>query len=325
MAPSGPPDVAVVIPSARETRLAFALEALARQTLPRERFEIVVVRGDQPGPTVLAPADLPVRFMSVAADAGPAAKRNVGWRATTAPLVAFTDDDCRPVPEWLERLVEAAGAEGGDFILQGRTEPDPDEVQRLHGLAVTQAIPARSGWYETCNIAYPRGLLERLEGFDEQFAGPDGGAYPIGGEDTDLGLRAVAAGADERFVANAVVRHAVHSRHLGKALRDTRRWRSVPRVLARHPVQRRALQAGLFGRRAHWALLVAVLALPLRRHPLLAAAALSPYLAHHLRGYPLTPRALARAIADLPPRALVDGAEVAMTAAEAARHRVAVL
>lgn len=319
-------DVAVVIPTARrETRLAFALDALARQTFPRDRFEVVVVRGDDPGPTVNAPDELPVRFMSVAADAGPAAKRNVGWRATTAPLVAFTDDDCRPAADWLERLVDAASGEPGDFILQGRTDPDPDEIARLHGLAVTQAIPARSGWYETCNIAYSRGLLERLNGFDEVFAGTDGGAYPIGGEDTDLGLRAVAAGAQERFVADAVVRHAVHSRHLGKALRDTRRWRSVPRVLARHPVQRRALQAGLFGRRAHWAVLVAALAFPLRRRPLLAAAALTPYLAHHLRGYPLTPRAFARAIADLPPRALVDGAEVAMTAAEAARHRVAVL
>lgn len=318
--------VAVVIPTARrETRLAFALEALSRQTLPADRFEVVVVRGDEPGPTVTAPAGLPARFMSVARDAGPAAKRNLGWRATTAPLIAFTDDDCRPTPEWLERLVEAATGETGDFILQGRTEADPDERQRLHGLAVTQRIPDRSGWYETCNIAYPRALLERLDGFDEQFAGADGGSYPIGGEDTDLGLRAVAAGAHERFVAAAVVHHAVHSRHLGKALRDTRRWRSVPRVVARHPVQRQVLHAGVFGRRAHWAVLVAGMAVPLRRHPLLASAALGPYLAHHLRGYPLTARAVARAAADLPGRALVDGAEVAMTAAAAVRHRVAVL
>src|SRR5688500_9849465 len=311
LAPAGTPDVAVVIPTARrETRLAFALDALARQTVPHDSFEVVVVRGDEPGPTVTAPAGLPVRFMSVARDAGPAAKRNVGWRATSAPLIAFTDDDCRPAPDWLERLVESAAREDGDFILQGRTEPDPDERQRLHGLAVTQRIPDRSGWYETCNIAYPRALLERLGGFDEDFVGADGGSYPIGGEDTDLGLRAVAAGADERFLAAAVVRHAVHSRHLGKALRDTRRWRSVPLVVARHPVQRRMLQAGLFGRRAHWAVLVAGLAIPLRRHPLLASAAVGPYLAHHMRGYPLTPRALARAVADLPGRALVDGAEV---------------
>src|SRR5687767_13784927 len=131
LASSRTPDVAVVIPTARrETRLAFALDALARQTLPADRFEVVVVRGDEPGPTVTAPAGLPVRFMSVARDAGPAAKRNLGWRATSAPLVAFTDDDCRPAPDWLERMVEAAGSEAGDFILQGRTEPDRSEERR---------------------------------------------------------------------------------------------------------------------------------------------------------------------------------------------------
>ena len=318
--------MAVVIPTARrETRLAFALDALASQTLPRERFEVVVVRADAPGPTSSAPGGLRVRFLWAAANSGPAAKRNVGWRATTAPLVAFTDDDCRPVADWLERLLSAADGRERDFLLQGRTEPDPDEIRRLHGLAVTQEISAPSGWYETCNIAYPRELLERLGGFDERFGGADAGDYPVGGEDTDLGLRALAAGAEEHFVAGAVVRHAVHSRHLAKALRDTRRWRSVPLVLERHPQQRRALAAGLFGRRAHWALLLAGLALPLRRQPLLAAAAAAPYLDHHLRGYERTPRGLARAVLDLPARALVDGAEMAVTAAAAVRHRTPAL
>jgi len=318
--------VAVVIPTARrEARLALALEALAAQTLAPERFEVVVVRAEGGGDLAPVPAGLPVRFLGAARDSGPAEKRNLGWRATTAPLVAFTDDDCRPRPDWLERLLAAASREAGGFLLQGRTEPDPDEVRRLHGLAVTQAIPQLSGWYETCNIAYPRDLLERLEGFDEAFAGADRSSYPVGGEDTDLGLRATAAGAVARFVDDAVVRHAVHSRGLARALRETRRWRSLANVLARHPGQRAALQAGLFGRRAHWAILLAALALPLRRRPPLALVAALPYLAHHLRGYPVTARGIGRGFADLPARALVDAAEVAVTAAAGARHRVPVL
>ena len=320
------PEVAVVIPTARrETRLAFALDALAAQTVPRERFEVVVVRAEGTPETTQPPPGLAVRFLSAAADSGPAEKRNAGWRAASAPLVAFTDDDCRPAPGWLEQLLAAAGQQGEDFILQGRTEPDPDEARRLHGLAISQRIPGPSDWYETCNIAYPRALLERLGGFDAEFAGRDRGDYPVGGEDTDLGLRAAAAGAELRFVPDAVVHHAVHSRHLGRALRDTRRWRSVPLVLARHPQQRQALQAGLFGRRAHWTLLLAALALPLRRRPLLALALAAPYVEHQLRGYPRTARGVARAMLDLPSRALVDSAEVAVTAAAAARHRVPVL
>lgn len=320
------PDVAVVIPTARrETRLAFALDALARQTLARQRFEVVVVRADDPGPKTPTPDGLRVRFLSAGSDSGPASKRNLGWRATEAPLVAFTDDDCRPAVDWLERLVEASPRARGDFILQGRTEPDPDELPRLYGLAVTQTISAPSSWYETCNIAYPRALLERLGGFDDAFAGPDSGDYPVGGEDTDLGLRAIAAGAEQRFVENAVVRHAVHSRHFARALRDTRRWRSVPLVLKRHPGQRAALEVGLFGRPAHRKLLVAAAAVPLRRRPLLAAAVAAPYIRHHLRHTALTPRALARDLVDLPARAVVDAVEVVVTAAAAIRHRTPVL
>ena len=316
------PDVAVVIPTARrETRLAFALEALADQTLPRERFEVIVVRAEDPGAKTEPPPGLAVRFLDASADSGPAEKRNMGWRAATAPLVAFTDDDCRPAPLWLEEIVRAQRS--GAF-LQGRTEPDPEERSLLHGLAATQSIPVRSGWYETCNIAYPRDLLERLDGFDEVF---DGGSrdYAVGGEDTDLGLRALAAGAELEFVESALVRHAVHPRHLRRALRDTRRWRSVPAVLARHPEQRMALHHGLFGRRSHSALLVAALALPLRRRPALALLAALPYFRHHVRGYPSTPRGLARAGLDLPARVLVDAVEVGVTARDAVRHRVPVL
>ena len=37
---------------------------------------------------------------------GPAKARNRGWRAAAAPLVAFTDDDCRPSTTWLQELLE---------------------------------------------------------------------------------------------------------------------------------------------------------------------------------------------------------------------------
>ena len=133
--PASEPDIAVVIPTRRrETRLAFALEALAEQSLDASRFEVIVVRdGDAAAPFAEPPDGLRVRFCTRPGVAGPTAKRNVGWRSTTAPLVAFTDDDCRPHPAWLESLL--AAADGADAFLQGRTEPDPDESHLLHGFA----------------------------------------------------------------------------------------------------------------------------------------------------------------------------------------------
>lgn len=316
LTPGRRPDVAVVIPTARrETRLAFALEALARQTLARERFEVVVVRADDSGPKTVAPDGVAVRFLTARADSSAAASRNVGWRASAAPLIAFTDDDCRPAPDWLERLVGAAGGE--DRFLQGSTEPDPDERPRLHGLAHTQSIVAPSPWYQTCNMAYPRALLERIGGFDERFAG---------GEDADLGLRAVEAGAVRVFVVDARVWHAVHSRHVWDAVRDQRVWRTIPLVVAEHPQQRRELELGVFRHSDHpRVLLAAAGALMMRRRPALALAAALPYARRRLSGYTRSPRGLARAALDLPPRALVDMTGVAFAARAALRHRTLVL
>jgi GT2 family glycosyltransferase len=314
-----PPDIAVVIPThRRETRLAFALEALAQQTLPRERFELVVVRGSVSGPRTEAPDGLPVRFLDHRAESGPAEKRNRGWRAASAPLVAFTDDDTRPHPEWLETLLAAARHAGGDgFVLQGPTLPDPDEAHLRYGLARTQEIRGPSKWFEACNIAYPRPLLERLDGFDERFSGA--------GEDTDLGLRAIEAGARPLWCEQALVWHAVHSRHLPAAMREAAAWETMPLVFRRHPTHRRALHAGVFLWPSHGRLVLAAAgALSARRRPALALAA-APYLRRHMRGYRRTPRGMARAALDLPPRLLVDAVGTAATARHAWRHRVALL
>jgi GT2 family glycosyltransferase len=307
----------VIATRRRESRLAFALEALAEQTLPHDRFEVVVVRSEAPGPKAEAPDGVDVRFLPGPPDAGPAENRNIGWPATAAPLVAFTDDDCRPAPGWLAALVEARERHP-DAILQGPTRPDPDEVPLLYGLARSQVIEGPSAWYETCNIAYPRDLLERLDGFDEVFDG--------GGEDADLGLRAVESGATREYVPEAVVWHAVHARHLWDALRDAQRWHTIPLVIARHPRQRAELELGLFWRAGHPRVLGALGgALIARRRPALALAASLPYLRRHMRGYRGGPRRLPRALVDLPARAAVDAAGVIATARAAVRHRAPVL
>src|SRR4051812_19641946 len=99
------PEIAVVVPSHdRPLRLRWLLNALEEQTLARERWELIVAH-DSTGPetaALLASHPVGARAIGFApGSAGPAAKRNAGWRAGSAPLIAFTDDDCRPPPEWL--------------------------------------------------------------------------------------------------------------------------------------------------------------------------------------------------------------------------------
>jgi GT2 family glycosyltransferase len=312
------PDIAVVVPTnGREPRLAFLLDALREQTLAGERLEVIVVRDEsQPPPFTATPDGLEVRFLTTVGSRGPTDKRNVGWRASRAPLVAFTDDDCRPSPTWLERLIDA-GEDG--HLLQGRTEPDPDELHLLRGMSRSRTVVGPSPWYPGCNVAYPRALLEQLEGFDESFT--------FGSEDTDLAVRAQELGARPRYVADALVWHAVFSRTLLSAMRDALAWPSFPLLFAKHPSYRRHLYLSVFRNERHAKVALGLMGLLLlRRRPALAALAWTPYLAEQIAGNLAPgrrgPRAVARLAMHLPARALVDSLEVGTTVAGAAAHGV---
>jgi GT2 family glycosyltransferase len=311
------PEASVVIPASRQARLAAALEALDRQTVDRDRFEVVVVRDPGAGVRVAPPGELEVRVIDGPQRANIAGLRNAGWRAARARLVVFTDDDCRPAADWLERILDAV--DGSTALIQGRTEPDPAEVHLLYGLARSQQITGLSPWSETCNMAYPRSLLECLGGFDERFSSL--------GEDTDLALRALAAGAESRYVDGAIVWHAVLPRSPATAAREAWKRNTIPLLIAVHPEQRRALYWGLFWKRSHALILLAIAGLIVSRRWRPAALAVVPWINANTQAESVSghPRRIVRHALHLAAQAGVDTTEVAATALAAARHRSLVL
>lgn len=318
------PEVSVVVPTyRRDARLAFTLEGLAEQTLDRSRFEVIVVRHEDTGLFAGLPADLDVRFITLPAP-GPAMRRNRGWREARGELVAFTDDDCRPAPGWLAGLLDAYRNGPGEFVvLEGRTEPDPDEAHLFSGLARSMEVYGPNRWYPTCNLALPRELLAALGGFDEELA--------FWGEDTDLGLRAERQGARLVYVDEAIVWHCVHVRSLRAALHDAAERHAEAEVLVRHPDQRDELYMAAFVGEEHARVTLALLGLLCaRRSPALAALAAYPYVIHKVAKRPLqpgfaTPAGLARLALDVAAGALVDATEVAMRLRTSLRKRTLVL
>jgi glycosyltransferase involved in cell wall biosynthesis len=314
------PLAAVVIPTrARETRLAFALEALSQQSLAPERFEVVIVRDeDDRGWRTPPPAGLRMRTITLPGHPPPAEKRNAGWRSSRAELIAFTDDDCRPSPGWLEGLVEAwAEAARAPLVIQGAVAPDPDEAPLLTGLARSLEVESPDGWYQTANLALPRTLLERIGGFDESLNRT--------GEDTDLALRAAAGGAEAVFAERALVWHAVHTRTLPWALRDVARADGVAELIRRHPDLRRRVFLRFFWKRSHAALCLALAGLALGR-PRGALLAGLPYLASNYdRSVPPSPKHVAAVALHLPSRFLLDLFETLQTARGALRSRTPLL
>ena len=245
-------DLAVVVPTRDRAARLRALLA----SLDGEDVELLVVDDGSRDETAGLLRAAGVDHLRLEPSRGPAAARNAGWRRTSAPLVAFVDDDCVVQPGWAAAIA-AAAARRDDVLVVGRTEPDPRELHLLGAFARTQSVERAGPYFQTCNIAYPRALLERLDGFDEAFA--------HFGEDTDLGHRALAAGAEPLFAGDAVVQHAVHDVGPAGLVRGSQRWADAVRLLQRHPELRRTLWLGLFWKRSHAPLLAAAAALALRR------------------------------------------------------------
>ena len=316
----------VVASHDRPLRLRWLLNALEEQTLDRGAWEVVVAH-DSAGPETeellrshpLAKAGV-LRHLTFAPGPGPAAKRNAAWRLARGETVLFTDDDCRPPPEWLAGALAAAGRHPG-AIVQGTTRVDPDELAVKHHAphARSQEVTPPTPFAQTCNIAYPRALLERTGGFDE--------ALPLAaGEDTDLAIRARALGAGLVAAPEVLTYHAVEAVTLPARLRETWRWQHLAYVVRRHPQLREHMPLRLFWKPSHAYLIPALAGLWLaRRHPVLATLLVLPWALVARPSYGSSPRGLARAASELPARMAVDVVEMAAMARGAVRHRTPML
>jgi GT2 family glycosyltransferase len=248
------PAVTVVVATRnRRERLERMLDSLREQSVPADTFEVIVVDDASDDGTAgllqreEGRPELDLRVLRRGAQGGPGMARNVGWRACQAPLVAFIDDDCVASPGWLEAALEASSDNPG-AIVQGRTDPAPAEEAAASPFSYTIDVRQLGPHYETCNILYPRSLLERLGGFDTD-------AFPLGGEDCDLAWRAIESGAETVFAPDARVFHAVHELGPIGHLRRAWHWTDTMLVFARHPGLREAhLSRGIFWKREHYAL-----------------------------------------------------------------------
>jgi GT2 family glycosyltransferase len=191
-----------------EDALVALADALDAQTL-RDFEWVVIDNASSDGTAELARA----RGATVVSEPTPgrARARNRGVAATDAELLAFTDADCLPRPEWLERL--AACLERGEPVVAGRvvvtTSAVPNAIERFDALWRFREGPQR-GWAPTANLGMRREAFDAVGGFAE--------AYHPSGEDVDLCLRAREAGFPLTRCPEAIVEHAAE-RELRPVLR----------------------------------------------------------------------------------------------------------
>lgn len=220
-------EITVIVPTYnRLASLKDTLHGLQKQTLPAHLFEIIVVNDGSSDDTEkylkeVEATSTSFRFITQA-NAGPAAARNRGIATARGRIIAFTDDDCIPDANWLE-VIQNAFAERDVVGLQGSTYTDVKAITPL-----THQIDNENGnaSVPTCNAAFTREVLLRVNGFDEHFPFPHN-------EDADLAWRIEQLGSIQ-FVKAMRVYHPARTDAFKKVMKRMKIMESEFRLFYRN-------------------------------------------------------------------------------------------
>jgi glycosyltransferase involved in cell wall biosynthesis len=192
--------IAVVIPT--RNRGALVVEAVRAVLRDSADLELVVVdqSADDATQQALREFEGDARLRVVRARThGASNARNAGVAETKAPVVAFTDDDCRPVPGWASSVLKVFQSDPEAALVFGRVRlpPNAQEIGYAPSFEpqsrIQREVPLPDGDLGIgASFGVRRGVLESLGGFDP-LLGP-GAPFFRGAEETDLLIRALHAG-----------------------------------------------------------------------------------------------------------------------------------
>jgi len=194
-------------------------------------FELVVVDqsdDDATGVTVraLSTSHPNLRYVHTPV-AGLSRAYNIGIRATSGRVLAFTDDDCVAPADWIESIARAFASEPeaemlyGQVLLPASLKEHPEQVPTL-AIGSAERLSKRDGFRiygMGANFGLRRTLFERIGGFDEILGG---GAPLRSSQDFDFQYRA--------YRANSVIllRPEIVVDHYGVRLPD--QWPATHRA-----------------------------------------------------------------------------------------------
>ena len=226
--------VSVVVPTHRRPKLLErCLRAILAQRLAPGDFEVLVVDDGRDGATrslvrqlrAEAPGGPVLRYLRPSAGRGPAVARNAGWREARAPIVAFTDDDTVPEPDWLAEGLASLARHGADAVAGGIVVPRAPVAPTDHA---RMTIALETAEFVTANAFVRRSALASVGGFDERFGRP-------WREDTDLQFSLLEAGGRIVRAPAARVEHPVRPERWGVSLRQQKNAFYEALLYKKHP------------------------------------------------------------------------------------------
>lgn len=238
------PVITVIIPTYdRKDVLSKALHAYEDQTLPQDRFEIIVVDDGSTDGTKDAVEEIKKTRPNVRRlhqpHGGPAKARNLGIEKASSGLVLFTGDDCIPDKNLLLEHLGLHEA-GGAIAVLGHVDWHPDleitpfmsyintDVQFSYPKIKETPENVPFGYFYTSNVSIPKRYLEMAGVFDADFT-------EAVWEDVELGYRMWKSGV--RIVYNpAAVAYHYHAVGVGDYVRrQIRAGRAAALLYKKHP------------------------------------------------------------------------------------------
>lgn len=181
-------DASIVVPTYNQAEtLGPCLGSLLAQTVPADRYEIVVVDDGSTDrtPQMLAGYAAPVRVVRLPHNRGRSAARNAGVRESRSERVVFIDSDVVVRRDFLDWHLRTHHEHGPGILCRGPVVPvETLEDPRGPALPWLASSPA---YLDTANASLERAAVIRAGMFDEAFPG-------YGWEDFELGARLQAMG-----------------------------------------------------------------------------------------------------------------------------------
>jgi len=206
-----------------------ALDAISKQRVgSKVNWQVLVVNNNctDKTPDVVekyaCSGSLPLRTISEPRQ-GLTPARVCGVRNTSGDWIAFVDDDCLLVDNWIEQAAHftsehpKCGAFGGQVILDWEIQPPPYALNRKWAFAGKYhgENAHRRDWLAGTGMVVRRTALQESGWLDKQFLDDRTGSNPVSGGDMEIGMR-IARVSEVWYNPACKLRHVIPERRLSR-------------------------------------------------------------------------------------------------------------
>ncbi|EKO3884595.1 glycosyltransferase family 2 protein [Vibrio metschnikovii] len=215
------PLISVIIPTYHDwDRLQLCLDALKKQTYPREHFEIIVANND-PKDDIPLGFDVPENCVVLEeSKPGSYAARNAALSIAKGEILAFTDSDCQPQEDWLLNAVSLFEEQpnvsriGGRIrLIMGDTKQTIAEIYEKAYAFRQQDFIRDKGMAATGNMIARKSVFDSIGFFNHSL---------MSGGDAEWGMRAQSKNFEIVYSEDCVVWHPTR-RQLSEIIQKTKR------------------------------------------------------------------------------------------------------